>query len=335
MPKRQLIVSAPERLFRSFFSEAHQRRLRRTFVWQLNSARSLNFSMKQRLATADAMVTTWDSPGFGDDLLQIAPKLRVIAHCGGEVRKRFGGSLLDHLTVTTAPEPMARATAELGAALVLYCGRGVDRYREALRTPNNQIYEDAHVRGTPEFLIGRELGMIGFGRIGRTIVDLLRGFDFRWRVYDPYAERELAKGLQVEFTGLESVFSKSTLLVLTAALTDETRGILDRKNLSRLPDGATVINIARGGLLDLEALTREVRSGRLRCALDVTDPLEPLPAKHPLRRLPGAIVTPHIGGGSEKARHQMADDLIDDLERFFRGEAVKHRVTSSMLARMT
>src|ERR1043166_10276790 len=119
MPKRQLIVSAPERLFRSFFSEAHQRRLRRTFVWQLNSARSLNFSMKQRRAAADAMVTTWDSPGFGDDLLQIAPKLRVIAHCGGEVRKRFGGSLLDHLTVTTAPEPMARATAELGAALVL------------------------------------------------------------------------------------------------------------------------------------------------------------------------------------------------------------------------
>jgi len=78
-----------------------------------------------------------------------------------------------------------------------------------------------------------------------------------------------------------------------------------------------------------------VGSGRLRCAIDVTDPLEPLPTTHPLRRLPGAVLTPHIGGGSEKARHEMADDLIDDLERFFRGEAVKNRVTSSMLARMT
>ena len=191
------------------------------------------------------------------------------------------------------------------------------------------------MHGTPEFLIGRELGMIGFGRIGRTIVDLLRGFDFPWRVYDPYASRELSKTYPIRFAGLQSVLSRSTLLVLTAALTDQTRGILDRKNLSRLPDGATLINVARGGLLDLEALTREVRSGRLRCAIDVTDPVEPLPPKHPLRRLPGAIVTPHIGGGSENARHEMADDLIDDLERFFRGESVKHRVTTAMLSRMT
>ena len=335
MGKRQLIVSAPEALFRSFFSPAHQRRLERTFAWQLNSARSLNSSLKRQLALAEAMITTWDSPGFGGELLHIAPKLRVIAHCGGEVKRRFGGSLLDRLTITTAPEPMARATAELGAAFVLYCGRGVDQYREALRKPSNRIYQQVHAHGTPEFLIGRELGMIGFGRIGRTMVDLLRGFDFRWRVYDPYAARELTNGLQVEFASLQSVLSKSTLLVLTAALTDETRGVLNRKNLSRLPDGATIINVARGGLLDLEALTREVGSGRLRCAIDVTDPLEPLPTTHPLRRLPGAVLTPHIGGGSEKARHEMADDLIDDLERFFRGEAVKYQVTTSMLTRMT
>ena len=335
MLKRQLVISAPEALFRSFFNPTQQRLLAQRFSWQLNSARSLNSRFKSQLAAADAMITTWDSPAFDDELLRIAPKLRVIAHCGGEVKKRFGGSLLDQLTITTAPGPMARATAELGAALILYCGRGVDRYREALRNPSQRIYEQVHVHGTPEFLIGRELGMLGFGRIGRTIVDLLRGFNFKWRVYDPYAARASVKDHRIEFVSLQALLSKSTLLVLTAALTDETRGILNRKNLSRLPDGATIINVARGGLLDLDALTREVRTGRLRCAIDVTDPVEPLPARHPLRRLPGAIVTPHVGGGSERARHEMADDLIDDLERFFRGKAVKNRVTSSMLARMT
>ncbi|HEY8671469.1 MAG TPA: NAD(P)-dependent oxidoreductase, partial [Terriglobales bacterium] len=101
------------------------------------------------------------------------------------------------------------------------------------------------------------------------------------------------------------------------------------------PDGATVINVARGGLVDIQALTREVRRNRLRCAIDVTDPLEPLPERHPLRRLPGAILTPHIGGGSLKARHEMADGLIDDLDRFFRGDAVKNRITADMLGRMT
>jgi phosphoglycerate dehydrogenase-like enzyme len=335
MAKPFLLVSAPDVLFLSFFTSKHQRRLSRTFNWELNSARSLNSRLKRGLADANALITTWDSPNFGDELLQLAPKLRVIAHCGGEVKKRFGGSLLDHLTITTAPEPMARATAELGAALVLYCGRGIDQYREALQKPNNRIYDQVHARGTPEFLTGRELGMIGFGRIGRTIVDLLRGFDFQWRVYDPYASRDLAKMYQVQFAGLQSVLSGSSLLVLTAALTDQTRGILDRKNLSQLPDGATLINVARGGLIDLDALTHEVCKGRLRCAIDVTDPVEPLPPKHALRRLPGAILTPHIGGGSEKARHEMADDLIDDLERFFNGHTVKHRVTTAMLARMT
>jgi phosphoglycerate dehydrogenase-like enzyme len=335
MAKPELVISAPEILFASFFTAAHQRRLSRRFSWQRSGRKSIDFELKRQLGSAKALITTWDSPRFGGELLEIAPNLRVIAHCGGEVKSRFQGSLLDRLTITTAPEPMARATAELGAALVLYCGRNVDWYRRQLREPRSQIYSSVHEHGTPEFLFGAQFGMIGFGRIGRTIVDLLRGFGLGWRVYDPYAGRSLESDYPVQFSNLPSVLKSSRILVLTAALTDETRGLLNRKNLSQLRDGSTVINIARGGLVDLDALSAEVRTGRLRCALDVSDPLEPLPRKHPLRSLPGAIVTPHIGGGSLKARHEMADDLIDDLERFFEGKPVKNQVTISMLARMT
>ncbi len=98
----------------------------------------------------------------------------------------------------------------------------------------------------------------------------------------------------MHLVGLTSLLSRAHLLVLTAALTEETRGLLNRARLARLPANAAIINIARGGLIDLEALTREVQRKRLRCALDVTDPLEPLPVGHPLRTLPGAIVTPHV-----------------------------------------
>ena len=335
MAKPVLVISAPDALFRSFFTSAHQRRLSHKFSSRRLAGSHLNPALRRELAKAEAMITTWDSPKFDDELLKIAPKLRVIAHCGGEVKSRFQGALLERLTVTTAPEPMARATAELGAALLLYCGRDVDFYREALCQPSNQIYDEVHANGTPESLIGREVGMIGFGRIGRTIVDLLRGFDLQWRVYDPYAPKELISDYPVKLVSLMEVLKHAELLVLTAALTDETRGILNRGNLARLPNGACVINVARGGLMDLDALTSEVRKGRLRCAIDVTDPDEPLPPRHPLRRIPGAVITPHIGGGSKKARNEMADDLIDDLERFFRGEAVKNRVTPSMLERMT
>jgi phosphoglycerate dehydrogenase-like enzyme len=177
--------------------------------------------------------------------------------------------------------------------------------------------------------------MIGFGRIGRALVDLLRGFDLRWLVYDPYAPKSVARKYPVQLVGLPQLLPRGHLLVLTAALTEATRGLLNRARLARLPDGAAIVNIARGGLIDLKALTSEVRRGRLRCALDVTDPLEPLPINHPLRRLPGAIVTPHVAAANRQVRHDIADVVMNDLENFFRGRSVRNRVTPNMLDRMT
>jgi len=134
---------------------------------------------------------------------------------------------------------------------------------------------------------------------------------------------------------LQTLLPKAKLLVLTAALTDETRRLLSATSLSRLPDGAAVINIARGGLLDLRALSGEVQRKRLRCAIDVTDPLEPLPVGHPLRNLSGAILTPHIAASNFRVRQEIADVVMDDLENFFRRRRVNNRVTNAMLDRMT
>jgi phosphoglycerate dehydrogenase-like enzyme len=141
--------------------------------------------------------------------------------------------------------------------------------------------------------------------------------------------------MPVQFDSLNGVLKRSTLLTVTAAATEKTRHLLNRERLAMLQDGAVVINIARGSLIDLDALTREVKSGRLRCALDVTDPEEPLPVSHPLRTLPGAMMTPHIGGGGLHTRGEMADAAMDEVQRFFSGEAVQHRVTTRMLSRMT
>lgn len=292
-------------------------------------------ALRRKLLTAQALITTWDSPNFSEDLLRLAPQLRIIAHCGGEVKSRFARPLFEKLTITTAPGPMARATAEMGAALLLYSARNVDLYRSALRNRSNRIYDDVHLHGATESLIGREIAMIGFGRIGRALVDLMRGFDLEWLVYDPYVPKSLAKKYPVRLVGLQTLLPRAHLLVLTAALTEETRSLLSRDRLSRLPDGAVVINIARGGLVDLAALTKEVQRKRLRCALDVTDPWEPLPVGHVLRTLPGAIVTPHIAGSNRRVRQEMAQVVINDLESFFCGNGVDNRVTTAMLGRMT
>ncbi len=335
MIRPPLLVSAGRDLFESFFPASQQEQLTRFFRWERDGSRTVRRTILSKIKAAQAMITTWDSPYLSDDLPDLAPGLRMIAHCGGEVKSHFARSLFEELTITHAPAPMAQATAEMGAALLLYCARNVDFYRGALRGQSNRIYQQIHLHGAPGGLAGQEVAMVGFGRIGRALVDLMQGFEIRWLVYDPYVSESLAKQYCVEFASLKQLLPRAQLLVLTAALTEETRGMLSRERLAQLPDGATIINIARGGLVDLAALTAEVKRGRLRCALDVTDPLEPLPIGHPLRRLPGAIVTPHIAASNWRVRHEMAKVVTGDLRRFFQGEAVENRVTSAMLDRMT
>lgn len=335
MRRPSLLISAGDELFASFFSSRQQRRLGSGFLWQRHGTKTLTADFWRCLATAEALVTTWDSPHFSDDLPIMAPQLAMIAHCGGEVKSRFSRSLFKRLTITNAAVPMARATAELGAALLLYCARNVDFYRSELRKRSNRIYDEVHLYGSSESLAGETVAMVGFGRIGRALVDLLRGFDIRWLVHDPYAPRSLSRKYPVRFVGLQKLLPQAHMLVLTAALTEQTRGLLARPNLAQLPDNAAVINIARGGLIDLDALREEVRKGRLRCALDVTDPQEPLPTGEPLRTMPGAVLTPHIAGSGRRVRKEISDVVLDDLERFFSGKRVENRVTPSMLDRMT
>lgn len=335
MARPRLLISASEQLFASFFSTRELGRLDRFLAWSRVGDRNWSAKFRRNLSTAEAMITTWDSPRFEDTLQTLAPRLRIIAHCGGEVKSRFALPLFERLTITNASEPMARATAELGAAFLLYCARHVDFYRAEIRKPSNRIYNQVHLHGTQATLIGQTVAMIGFGRIGRALVDLMRGFDLKWLVHDPYADRSLARKYPVRFLTLGELLPKAHLFVLAAALTDQTRGILGKQDLAKLPDGAAIINIARGGLIDLPALRQEVIRGRLRCAIDVTDPLEPLPLDDPLREMPGAIVTPHIAGSGCHVRREIAQVVLDDLERFFRGKRVKNRVTVAMLGRMT
>jgi len=331
----RILVLAPEALFRSFFDGARQRRLSRSFRWSRSGARTLERVPAASLAAADALVTTWDSPRFGADSLRRAPRVRMVAHCGGEVKGRFAAPLFERMTITNAPGPMAGYVAELALATLLYGARNVDAHREALRRPSNGVYARIHRDGVgDETLAGRTVGIFGFGRIGRALAALLRPLGARLLVHDPYvhaAAIRRAGATPASWTGL---LGGSRHLVLAAALTEKTRGILDRRALARLPDGAMVVNVARGALLDLDALTAEVRRGRLRCALDVTDP-EPLPPRHPLRRLRGAILTPHVGAAQREVRAAMADIVLDDLERFFGGRRPRNRVRAAMLERMT
>jgi phosphoglycerate dehydrogenase-like enzyme len=336
MRKPRLVVLAPEVLFRSFFDPPRERRLSRSFAWTRVAGTRVTPGMRAALRGAEALLTTWDSPGFGGELPGLAPRLRIVAHCGGEVKGRFARPLFDRLVILNAPDPMAGPVAELAVTYVLHAARRLDAYRDAMRRGSTRIYRTLHDRGAEgEGLAGRPVGLLGFGRIGREILRLLRPFGARVAVHDPYVPAARIRAAGATPLSLDRLLRSSSFLVVAAGLTDRTRGLLDGRALGRLPRGATLVNVARGAIVDTDALVAAVRAGRLRCALDVTDPQEPLPARHPLRRLRGAVVTPHVAAASVAVRRGMADVLLDGLERFFRGERVRTRVTPAMLDRMT
>src|SRR5689334_16126483 len=111
--------------------------------------------------------------------------------------------------------------------------------------------------------------------------------------------------------------------------------MFDARRLSLLTDRSYLINVARGGLIDMEALLSELRSRRISAALDVTDPLEPLPPDHELRKLPNVILTPHIAAGGIEMRREIGAMAVAEVVRFARGEQPLNRVTKEMLATMT
>jgi phosphoglycerate dehydrogenase-like enzyme len=336
MARPRLLVLAPAALFRSFFDAPRRRRLARAGRVTRIATRALTPRLRAALWEADALVTTWDSPRFGEDLVALAPRLRVVAHCGGEVKGRFARPLFERLTIANAPGPMAPHVAELAVTFLLMTVRRVDEYRSALRRPSNAIYARLHALGAgSETLRGRTVGILGLGRIGRETARLLRPFGPRLLAHDPYVDAPAARRAGSTLVSLGRLLRGSEILVVCAGLTDETRNLLDGPALRQLRDGATLVNVARGGIVDIPALTAEVRSGRLRCALDVTDPLEPLPPRHPLRRMKGVILTPHVGAAAVEVRRAMADLVLDALERSFAGQRVRTRVTPAMLDRMT
>src|SRR3954453_12158186 len=131
MPRPNLLVCAGQELFDSFFPPPQAKRLSKLFRWQLDGSRDFK-ALSAKLEKAQGLITTWDSPSYTESLLAIAPELRVISHCGGEVKSRFARILFEKLTITNAADPMARAAAEMGAAFLLYGARNIDFYRTAL-----------------------------------------------------------------------------------------------------------------------------------------------------------------------------------------------------------
>jgi len=327
-----VLVLASDILFQHFFSDDSLTKLNDVTSWTRSAAREDSPELRNEIAHADVLMTTWHSPFLTREMLGKEPRVKLIAHCGGEVKSRVAEDIFTSVTITNAAEPMARGVAEMAMGLTLSLVRRIPEYATEMR--DGVIRTNEYV-SEGERLFGRRVGIVGFGRIGRALAKLLTPFGVEILVSDPYAQMDAVTASGATLVQLDELVSSCSVVVLCAALTPETRGMFDSARLSRLRDGSYLINVARGGLIDMNALLQELRNGRITAALDVTDPLEPLPTDHELRKLPSVMLTPHIAAGGIEMRREMGAIAVEEVVRFAAGLPPLNAVTVEMLATMT
>ena len=229
--------------------------------------------------------------------------------------ENFQPHVPDGVTLCNAAGVHDASTAELALALVLASGRHLGLYAR-----NQSEGRWAAQAGTA--LADQRVLIIGYGHIGEAIERRLAGFEVASITRVARRARDGAVVVH-PITDLHDLLPTTDVAIVIAPLTAETAGMINAEALALLPDDALLVNVARGKLVDTEALVAETSVGRLRAALDVTDP-EPLPADHRLWRLPNVIISPHVGGASS-AFFPRADRLIAaQLARFAAGEVLEN-----------
>ena len=207
------------------------------------------------------------------------------------------------------------STAEMALALLLAAERELPRW---VRNQEARRWEHAHTRS----LAGSRVLIVGYGSIGAALDRRLAACEAEvTRVARAPRPAEDVHGV----AELDTLLPAADAVALVTPLTEQTRGLLDARRLALLPDGALVVNVGRGPVLDTGALLAETSAGRLRAALDVTDP-EPLPADHPLWTSPGVLISPHVGGGADAFYPAAKQFVADQIRRFAAGEPLANVV---------
>jgi len=316
-----LYVPPPAHTARVFRPETYERLCRRFEVTASRAdERWTSEMLAQRIRDYDAVVTGWGSPAFTAAALENADRLRIVAHSAGSIKALFPRELVDAcvvprgLTVFSANGAIALNVAEYTVGAMIMVPRRFVELMSAIRV--SDAWRDPSTPPNALYLRGATVGLVSASTVAREVIRLLRPFDGRILVYDPYLSERDAGRLDVEQVELDALFERSDIVSLHAPSIPATRHMVGAQQLARLRDGTLLINTSRGSVLDHEALTREAGTGRFRVVLDVTEP-EPLPADHPLRRLPNVFITPHTSGAGAYGYFRIGDMTLEALEACF------------------
>ncbi len=258
-------------------------------------------------------------PDLPAERLLRAPKLRGILNVEGNFFQNvdYEVAFSRGVNVVACMPVYAQAVAEHALGLAIDLARGISRedraFREGRETYVSASNQDAIL------LRGSEMGILGYGNIGRRLLPLLEPFrPATIRCYDPWLPDAVIRDAGMVPASLEEVLASSTFLFILATVTAESTHLLNAENMTLIPAGARVVLSSRAAVVDFDALVRYVAEGRFLCATDVW-PEEPAPADHPARRLEGMVLSAHRAGGIPSAFHEIGEMVLDDLDLMARG----------------
>jgi phosphoglycerate dehydrogenase-like enzyme len=275
------------------------------------------------IGAAELLLTGWGCPPVDEAVLAGAPRLRAIVHAAGSAKGHVTPACWARgIVVSTAADANARPVAEYTLAMILLANKAAPRAERLYRARRGRV--DALAELPEVGNAGRTVGVVGASRIGRRVIDLLAPHDLAVVVHDPYL---------ADSVPLDELVAAADVVSLHAPSLPSTRHMLDARRLALMRDGATLINTARGALVDHDALIAELRTGRLHAVLDVTEP-EPLPAGSPLFELPNVVLTPHIAGALGTEVRRLGDAAIAEVARYAAGQPFAHPLTAADLDRV-
>ncbi len=279
----------------------------------------------ERVADADALIVR-SATKVTRRVIEAGKRLVVIGRAGvGVDNIDLKAATERGIVVVNAPDASSITVAEHTFGLMLALARRIPQANASLKAKK---WEKKRFLGVE--LRGKTLGILGLGRIGSEVVRKAKAFGMRCIAYDPYISEKLARELGVEVVELGELLERSDFITIHAPLTESTRRMIDDSAFARMKKGAYIINCARGGIIDEDALYRALTSGKIAgAALDVFEK-EP-PFDSPLLELENCIVTPHLGASTEEAQRYASLITCEEVLKVLRGEPPKNAVNMPAL----
>jgi len=279
--------------------------------------------LSQNIKEAEACITGWGSIPFDEEILDEARKLKILFHTAGSVRSCYDKAIGRNIRMVSNTSVNAIPVAEFTLGIILSGLKGIYHYQERFRSKAKAVWK-RDISVSPGYY-GTTIGIIGLGYVGYKLVKLLQQFDFKVLVYSGHLDEDKACRLNVRKVSLDKLMSQSDAVILCASNLPENRHMIDTRRLALMKDNALLVNIARGTLVDEDALVKELKRGRITAFLDVTDP-EPPEEGHLFYTLSNCILTPHIAGSFGTECHRLGKATLSEIKRYLKGKPLKNEL---------